>query len=40
MTWLTRRCDKQGSFGAGGEVVAEYPCEWGDAPTDSADPTL
>ena len=22
--------------GAGGEVVAEYPREWGDAPTDSA----
>ena len=71
VTWLTRRCDKQGSFraggehrysagpanasrevavamgafdvtvvGAGGEVVAEYPREWGDAPTDSADPTL
>ena len=71
VTWLTRRCDKQGSFraggehrysagpanasrevavamgafdvtvvGAGGEVVAEYPREWGDAPTDSADPML
>ena len=71
VTWLTRKCDKQGSFraggehrysagpanasrevavamgafdvtvvGAGGEVVAEYPREWGDAPTDSADPTL
>ena len=26
--------------GAGGEVVAEYIREWGDAPTDSADPTL
>ena len=26
--------------GAGGEVVAEYPREWGDAPTDSADPAL
>ena len=26
--------------GAGGEVVAEYPREWGDAPTDSADPML
>ena len=25
---------------AGGEVVAEYPREWGDAPTDSADPAL
>lgn len=24
--------------GAGGEVVAGYPREWGDAPTDSADP--
>lgn len=62
VTWLTRKCDKQGSFraggehrysagpanasrevavamgafdvtvvGAGGEVVAEYPREWGDA---------
>ena len=71
VTWLTRKCDKQGTFkaggehrysagpanasrevavamgaldatvvGAGGEVVAEYPREWGDAPTDSADPTL
>ena len=71
VTWPARRCDKQGSFraggehrysagpanasrevavamgafdvtvvGAGGEVVAEYPREWGDAPTDSADPTL
>ena len=71
VTWLTRRCDKQGSsraggehrhsagpanasrevavamgafdvtvVGAGGEVVAEYIREWGDAPTDSADPTL
>ena len=71
VTWITRKCDKQGSFraggehrysagpanasrevavamgafdvtvvGAGGEVVAEYPREWGDAPTDSADPTL
>lgn len=70
VTWLTRKCDKQGTFkaggehrhsagpanasrevavamgafdaavvGAGGEVVAEYPREWGDAPTDSADPT-
>ena len=70
-TWLTRRCDEQGSLGAGGEhrcsagpanasrevavamgasdaavvgaggeVVAEHPREWGDAPTDSADPTL
>lgn len=26
--------------GPGGEVVAEYPREWGDAPTDSADPAL
>lgn len=71
VTWLTRKCDKQGSFkaggehrysagpanasrevavamgafdvtvvGAGGEVVAEYPREWGEAPTDSADPAL
>lgn len=71
VTWPARRCDRQGSFraggehrysagpanasrevavamgafdvtvvGAGGEVVAEYPREWGDAPTDSADPTL
>lgn len=71
VTWITRKCDKQGSFkaggehrysagpanasrevavamgafdvtvvGAGGGVVAEYPREWGDAPTDSADPTL
>lgn len=71
VTWITRKCDKQGSFraggerrypagpanasrevavamgafdvtvvGAGGEVVAERPREWGDAPTDSADPTL
>lgn len=71
VTWLTRKCDKQGSFraggehrysagpanasrevavamgafdvtvvGPGGEVVAEYPREWGDAPTDSADPVL
>lgn len=69
VTWLTRKCDKQGSFKAGGdrrcsagpgmasrevavamgafdvtvvgpegEVVAEYEREWGDAPTDSADP--
>lgn len=71
VTWLARRCDKQGSLGAGGEhrysagpanasrevavamgasdaavvgaggeVVAEYIREWGDAPTDSADPVL
>lgn len=71
VTWPARRCDRQGSFraggehrysagpanasrelavamgafdaavvGAGGEVVAEYPREWGDAPTDSADPVL
>lgn len=71
VTWVTRKCDKQGCFkaggehrysagpamaskevavamgafdvtvvGPGGEVVAEYPREWGDAPTDSADPTL
>lgn len=71
VTWLTRKCDKQGGFraggnhrysagpemasrevavamgafdvtvvGPGGEVVAEYPREWGDAPTDSADPAL
>ncbi len=26
--------------GASGEVVAGYPREWGDAPTDSADPVL
>ncbi len=69
--WVTRRCDKQGTFeaggphrysagpdnasrevavamgsfdvtvvGGGGEVVAEYPRQWGAAPTDSADPTL
>ena len=69
VTWVTRKCDKQGSFkaggehrysagpaaassevavamgafrvtvvGAGGGVVAEYEREWGDAPTDSADP--
>lgn len=71
VAWLTRKCDRQGSFraggehrysagpanasrevavamgafdvtvvGAGGDVVAGYPREWGDAPTDSADPTL
>lgn len=71
VTWLTRKCDRQGSsraggehrysagpanasrevavamgafdaaaVGAGGEVVAEYIREWGDAPTDPADPTL
>ncbi|WP_158098403.1 IS21 family transposase [Collinsella sp. An307] len=71
VTWLTRKCDKQGGFraggnhpysagpemasrevavamgafdvavvGLGGEVVTEYPREWGDAPTDSADPAL
>lgn len=71
VTWVTRKCDKQGSFkaggehrysagpgaassevavamgafrvtvvGAGGEVLAEYEREWGDAPTDSADPLL
>lgn len=71
VTWLTRKCDKQGSFKAGGEhrysagpgmasrevavamgafdvtvvgdegeVVATYEREWGDAPTDSADPLL
>ena len=71
VTWLTRKCDRQGSFraggehrysagpayasrevavamgafdvtvvGDGGEVVTAYEREWGDAPTDSADPTL
>lgn len=71
VTWLTRRCDKQGSLGAGGdhrysagpamasrevavamgafdviavgdggEVLATYEREWGDAPTDSAGPLL
>lgn len=65
MTWLTRKCDKQGSFraggehrysagpgmasreaavamgafdaavvGPGGEALAPYGREWGDAPTD------
>lgn len=69
VTWPARKCDKQGSFKAGGdrrysagpgmasrevavamgafdvtvvgpegEVVTEYEREWGDAPTDSADP--
>lgn len=69
--WITRKCDRQGSFkaggehrysagpanasrevavamgafdvtvvGPGGEVVAEYAREWGEAPTDSADPVL
>lgn len=68
---ITRKCDRQGSFkaggehrysagpanasrevavamgafdvtvvGPGGEVVAEYAREWGEAPTDSADPVL
>lgn len=71
VSWLVRKCDKQGSFqvggphrysagpayasrevavsmgafevaavGDGGEVVAAYEREWGDAPTDSADPLL
>lgn len=71
VTWIARKCDKQGSFkaggehrysagpgmasrevavamgafdvtvvGDGGEVVATYEREWGDAPTDSADPLL
>ena len=71
VTWLTRKCDRQGSFkaggehrysagpayasrevavamgafdvtvvGDGGEVLATYEREWGDAPTDSADPLL
>ena len=69
VAWLTRRCDKQGSFGAGGEhrysagpanasrevavatgafdvtvvgaggeVVAEHPREWGDASVEYGEP--
>ncbi|WP_204212603.1 IS21 family transposase [Collinsella sp. An271] len=71
VAWLTRKCDRQGTFkaggehrysagpayasrevavamgafdvtvvGDGGEVVTAYEREWGDAPTDSADPLL
>lgn len=71
VTWVTRKCDKQGGFkaggdhrysagpamasrevavamgafdvtvvGDGGEVLATYERQWGDAPTDSADPLL
>lgn len=71
VSWLTRKCDRQGSFkaggehrysagpamasrevavamgafdvtvvGDGGEVLATYERQWGDAPTDSADPLL